>query len=377
MTQNNKPRESFPLKYIASRKKELTLMALSFLIGGLLVGFLLEWYFQNKYWSAAGTQFDSELGWSAMPNLAIEDKTISYHTNSLGFRSEEVDMTKEHILVLGDSVVWGLGVQDDETVTAYLGKHFSDYQVLNLGVSGYGIDQYYMQLKRSISNLNPKLVIVNIFTGNDWGDFTQDIQYGKSKPLFRADPSSADTANEEGIPYQVNKSKLILTNSPVSKYSCSNLFSRSWTLSLPAFEPVRKSICTVNRLPEKEVHYVFLGLLFKIGELVSQAKSALLFVLTPSKSDFDYDFKNWDEYFKYLERDEEKAPTFFNKKGQMMAQSLFRQIPFPYIDFYEEVKGNDWKVEDLYLPRDNDHLSPLGLRYLAKTIQKKVSSTNQ
>ncbi len=355
------------LKFFSSKKKEIAVMSVSIAISLILAIAGLELYFQKRYWHSSGTQFDPELGWSAIPNKMTEKKGIRYTTNSLGFRSETVDSSRKQILVLGDSVVWGQGVQDNETVAAYLGNHFLDYQVLNMGVSGYGIDQYYLQLKQHISQLNPNIIVVVIFLGNDWGDFTKDTQYGKSKPLFKTDTSISHNELENRASFQVDQNKLVLTNSPVSQYSCSNLISRSWTLSLPLLQPVRDSLCTINKLNTREGIYVAIGLLLKIGSLAEEKKSELLFVLSPSKSDFYYDFKkqNYDELFKKYESNKSES---YNKLSQSLFQNIFKQTQFPYLDFYEIIKKRGWKIEDLYLPGDNDHLSPLGLKYMAESI---------
>ena len=103
-------------------------------------------------------------------------------------RSEEVYSSKGHILVVGDSVAFGLGVNNDETVSYYLGKEENisalEYQVLNLGVSGWGIGQYYLNLKKHIENLNPKMIVLIIYVTNDLDDTRKDHHYGISKPMF-------------------------------------------------------------------------------------------------------------------------------------------------------------------------------------------------
>lgn len=126
-------------------------------------------------------------------------------------RSEEVDFSKGHILLVGDSVAFGLGVNNDETVSHHLGKEQKEYQVLNLGVPGYGIGQYFLNLKRHIDQLNPKLIVLIIYTSNDLEETRQDNRYGISKPLF----------------FYEGGNLLYLLNPEISKFSCSNLYSRS------------------------------------------------------------------------------------------------------------------------------------------------------
>jgi lysophospholipase L1-like esterase len=349
--------------------KKIALFTTSLLISLILAIVGLELYFKNTNRFISATQFDSSLGWTTIPNYNFEEKGIRYTTNSLGFRSNEVDPSKDHVLVMGDSVVWGPEAQNNETVSSYLAEYFSEDQVLNLGVSGYGVDQYYLKLKQYISKLNPKLVVVIIFTGNDWDDSTHDSRYGRSKPFFTVDGQISFNQERK---FTIDQNRLVLTNSPISRYSCSNIFSFSYTLSLPLFKSFRASFCKEKTLNINEAHYVLLGLLIKIGELVSEKKAGLLFVLSPSKSDFKYDFKK-DDLEKEVTKSKPK-PKIFNKGSQILFQNLFKQTRFPYLDFYEVVKEHGWKLDDLYLPKDNDHLSPLGLKFMAEAINNHLFS---
>ena len=99
-------------------------------------------------------------------------------------RSREVDFSKGHILLVGDSITFGLRVNNEETVSHYLEKEYKRYQVLNLGVPGYGIGQYFLNLKRHINQLNPKLIVLIIYTTNDLDETRKDTRYEISKPFF-------------------------------------------------------------------------------------------------------------------------------------------------------------------------------------------------
>ena len=82
-------------------------------------------------WVIGATQFDSELGWIPLPNVVVHLFNQAYiQHNSLGFRSDELS-SKPTILIVGDSIVWGYGVSNNETVTYYLKEALLDFQVLN------------------------------------------------------------------------------------------------------------------------------------------------------------------------------------------------------------------------------------------------------
>jgi len=69
------------------------------------------------------------------------DKTISYKYNQLGFRTkniEDIDW-KNSIVIFGCSNVAGVGIAFEDTVSVRL-ESILKIPVINLGVSGYGID---------------------------------------------------------------------------------------------------------------------------------------------------------------------------------------------------------------------------------------------
>lgn len=86
--------------------------------------------------------------------------------NSQGFRSPEREPGKPLIAVIGDSYVFGHGVNDDETDPAYLQEEFPEYFVLNAGVDGYNIEQEALVMQHRIAPLRPSIVILE-FVFND------------------------------------------------------------------------------------------------------------------------------------------------------------------------------------------------------------------
>ena len=107
-------------------------------------------------------------------------------TNSLGLRGAE--LTKDpRILMLGDSFTFGAYVGDDENFPTLLEqrlrKNNYNYQVVNAGYTdGFETDQQYVWLKRNIDLIHPKLVVLDVFLGNDiyyinpeaWADLDGD-----------------------------------------------------------------------------------------------------------------------------------------------------------------------------------------------------------
>jgi hypothetical protein len=134
---------------------------------------------------------DPELGWTLRPDVSglasDEPWQADLATNALGFRDvphgkKATGVTR--VAVLGDSFVFGSGVKQDEPLTrrlaALLGPSF---EVVNLGVAGYGTDQALLTLRRWGPRLSPDVVLAGFF----WNDVMENASaemYGMQKPRF-------------------------------------------------------------------------------------------------------------------------------------------------------------------------------------------------
>lgn len=103
-------------------------------------------------------------------------------TNSWGFRGPEPD-TKAPLrgIVLGDSVIQGVLVGDDQTPPACLERELARKtglraSVLNAGVLGYSTEQYYYTLERFGERMATQFVIVGL-CGNDFGNWSDPADW--------------------------------------------------------------------------------------------------------------------------------------------------------------------------------------------------------
>ena len=74
-------------------------------------------------------------------------------------------------VAVGDSFTFGLGVNQEDTWTAQLAK-LSRHEVINLGVPGWGPQQYTRTLEEYGIPLKPKVVLYGLFS-NDVGNVTR------------------------------------------------------------------------------------------------------------------------------------------------------------------------------------------------------------
>jgi hypothetical protein len=94
-------------------------------------------------------------GWANKPGyrdiVRVSDRSSFTVThNSSGQRGREYPTARlkgvTRILALGDSFTWGFGVEDREVFTEVLASGPGGFEVVNLGVSGYGTDQELLLL---------------------------------------------------------------------------------------------------------------------------------------------------------------------------------------------------------------------------------------
>lgn len=157
-------------------------------------------------------QYDPVLGWVNKP---LKDDGIQFELdhnrffqvrhNSLGLRGRETTYDKprgvSRVLFVGNSSFWGYGVSNDEMFTEVLQKALPpEVEVLNGGVTGYGIDQEYLWLKQEGLRYRPDIVFFGFSAGNALQEIARSVNYNTPKPVFMI---------EEG--------KLVLKNVPVPR----------------------------------------------------------------------------------------------------------------------------------------------------------------
>ncbi len=126
---------------------------------------------------------------------------MRYKINSLGFRGREYNLHKPdgifRIVVIGDSLTFGDGVEERYHFLTLLEKYYKNVEVLNLGVSGFGIDQELLFLKKKGFKFEPDLILAYVAHYADHRHMNT-IRWGKQKPM-----------------YLLKQGNLVLTNSPV------------------------------------------------------------------------------------------------------------------------------------------------------------------
>ena len=110
---------------------------------------------------------------------------IRYRINSQGFRGDELRPAGQstRVLVYGDSFIQGDFARTEDTFTEQLQRRLAGtsgretVEVVNAGVAGYGPDQELRRMEDELPALKPRLVVVALYAGNDFGDLLRDKLY--------------------------------------------------------------------------------------------------------------------------------------------------------------------------------------------------------
>jgi hypothetical protein len=137
------------------------------------------------------------MGWAGWPKLNRAAKTYAngtfrLSTDSLGRRlaypaDRQPSAAAPVLLLVGDSFVQGIGVEDEETLAWQLALARPDRRVINLGVAGYGTDQMLLSVEDFFRTDSSKVSdIVVLAYENDFRDVQNTFDYAlaRAKPSF-------------------------------------------------------------------------------------------------------------------------------------------------------------------------------------------------
>lgn len=132
-------------------------------------------------------QPDRVVGWKQVPSLDwtwaghhwyAADFSVHVKTNSLGFRDRDREVEKPagvtRIAVLGDSFIEAVQVPLSDTATQILERRLnavpgaSRYEVLNFGISNYGIGQYLLTWRQYARQFRPDYVAIFVARLHMW-----------------------------------------------------------------------------------------------------------------------------------------------------------------------------------------------------------------
>ncbi len=327
-----------------SRISSFSVCLLSFCLSLLFICVAGEIFLRitKKKSTASGvtlTRFDPILGWAPTPDTFMKVQGKIFSVNKAGLRSENVNPERPQILILGDSVAWGLGVSDEDTFAFRFSKLVknSGYQVSNLAVPSYGLDQTYLRFVENYESWpSIKAVVLVICSGNDLKDTATNVVSRKRKPLFR-----------------IRKGELSIEQIKISKWDPQNLLSRSQFVSwlfgrLTRLKMLSEKIAGKVDINEYENLKVVEMLIEKIKKISISQNSQFWIVLVPSRDDFEKPSKDYLWF-----------NDFFHKRH-----------PGNFVEFFKILKENSSHPKENYL--DDVHLNEKGHALLTEVLYKQL-----
>ncbi|HUG53399.1 MAG TPA: GDSL-type esterase/lipase family protein [Vicinamibacteria bacterium] len=129
-------------------------------------------------------------GWALRPGVRLPIAGGHITVNAEGRRGAERGRSpsRPRLVSLGDSVAFGLDVDDEATLAAQLRRLEPSLDVFDLSVPGYGTDQELIKLEREGLGLEPHVVVLNFTVANDLVDNALDTFLYDGvhpKPYFR------------------------------------------------------------------------------------------------------------------------------------------------------------------------------------------------
>lgn len=120
---------------------------------------------------------DPKLGYRLVPEFHGEygEEKIPLVTNSWGMRDREYGPKQpgiQRVYVLGDSLMFGYGVAIEDAFSRSLENWLKEHgvasvEVVNGGVPGWGTAQQHLFFEETVDTVQPDVVILGLFVGND------------------------------------------------------------------------------------------------------------------------------------------------------------------------------------------------------------------
>ena len=180
--------------------KKFSLLGISIVASFLFVeGMLRVLPFSGRQWFPEGmyqNDADPEIAYRLAENFKADIRTLHFRfrvtTNSLGFRGPELrtDGGEPNILMVGDSFMFGQGVDDEDTVASIVARWLPYDQVINAGVYGYRPSQSYRTYQRFIASRSVHTLVIQL-CHNDAMDQSAPIERAVHRGFLNPAPPTS------------------------------------------------------------------------------------------------------------------------------------------------------------------------------------------
>jgi hypothetical protein len=131
-------------------------------------------YLYDLYADESSNVYSETLGWELRPGFHGIDFGRVATVNRAGYRGRlhPYDKPAGHtrVVMVGDSIAYGAGVDDDQTFGARIESRNPAIDVVNLAVGGYGTDQELIRLERDGLRYHPDFIVLHFCLFSDFTD---------------------------------------------------------------------------------------------------------------------------------------------------------------------------------------------------------------
>lgn len=327
---------------------------------------------------------------------APEYKIRALH-NSKGLRDDEKKYEKEagmsRIVILGDSFMWGVGVEQNEIFAKQLELYFRKVgkrvETVNAGVAGYGPTTELLWLENEGIKYQPDLVLLAFYIGNDVEAINEKCT---ATPCYRFNKQGELELENFPVPMHILHEYYLAPKDvkKPAKFSLKDFFAHHSAFYVMAREYIKRGLPQLARLlvavgvisKEQDIPTIFQmyssgtvsswnknfewtgTLIERMKEVSHKVGSEFVVVIVPEK--FRVNFNDWKltkEVFDLTVDCDPELPT------QSMVH-FFRGKNLNYYDLAPEFQ-NLARIEKkrLYYRFDN-HWNALGHKFAAQLVAK-------
>ncbi len=124
---------------------------------------------------------DPRYGWiadaSRLTRLKVKSRPYDYAVGPAGLRArgpnDEPDLERPALVVTGESIASGYGLDYDETFAVRCGKELG-LEVVDVAEGGYGVDQAYLRVTDLLPRIRHPVALVTVFVVNELGRSLRD-----------------------------------------------------------------------------------------------------------------------------------------------------------------------------------------------------------
>ena len=314
--------------------------------------------------------YDAQLGWGVVDGRQSENGL--YRSGQNGIRTREAgdiverQPEKKLVALVGDSFTFGEEVAYDETWAVHLQQLLgNEFQVVNFGVPGYGVDQMYLRYMRDVLKWEPDIVIfgfishdlirsMTVYTFLNFPEW--DSPY--SKPRFVPASAGLQLLNSPTMQPQNIFSARAIADLPAiwhdpgyqeSHWEHEWIHSSDLVRFIQARFPRRARLST--QTTDESVIDLNKRIVSMFLETAGNSKSIPLLAYLPSSEDF------WTD-----------------RNGPTLGKVFFEALGHPYIDPTACLK--DVAAGDRFV-RGNGHYSGLGNAAVARCFASQVRRVSQ